>query len=51
MSLYVRSLTAKEGVELDNIARNGNDVKFARRARVVLASNAKTKVNQIAQVL
>lgn len=51
MSLYVRSLTAKEGAELDNVARNGNDVKFARRAQVVLASNARTKVNQIAQVL
>jgi len=51
MSLYVRSLTAIEGSELDDISRNGNDVKFARRAQVILASNAGAKVNQIAQVM
>jgi len=51
MSLYVRSLTAKEGEELSSIARNGNDVKFSRRAQVILASNARTKVPQIANVL
>lgn len=51
MSLYARSLTSKEGAELDNIARNGSDVKFARRAQVILASDARTKVKQIAQVM
>lgn len=50
MSLYVRSLTNKEITELDHIARNGNDVKFARRAQVILSSNARCKVKQIAQV-
>jgi transposase len=51
MSLYVRSLTAEEGAELNNIARNGNDVKFARRAQVILSSDAGVKVKQIAQVM
>ena len=51
MSLYVRSLTSEEGVELNNIARNGTDVKFARRAQVIVSSNARTPVKQIAQVL
>jgi len=51
MSLYVRSLTAQEGAELNNIARNGSDVKFARRAQVILSSDAATKVKQIAQVM
>jgi len=51
MSLYVRSLTAEEGAELNNIARNGSDVKFARRAQVILSSDAGIKVKQIAQVM
>ena len=51
MSLYVRSLTSEEGAELHNIARNGNDVKFARHAQVIVASAARTPVKQIAQVL
>ncbi len=51
MSLYVRALTSKEGAELSGIARNGNDVKFARRAQVVIASGAHTPVNQIARVM
>ena len=51
MSIYVRSLTTKEGAELYNIARNGSDVKFARRAQVILASNTKGKVPQIANIL
>ena len=51
MSLYIRSLTSEEEIELNNIARNGTDVKFARRAQVVLASNARTPVKQIAKVL
>lgn len=51
MSLYVRSLTSKEGEELSNIARNGTDVKFSRRAQVILASNVRTQVLQIAKIL
>jgi len=51
MSIYVRSLTKEEELELSNIARNGTDVKFSRRAQVVLASNDKTPVPQIAKVL
>lgn len=51
MSIYVRSLTAKEGEELSDIARNGNDVKFSRRSQVILASNTGTKVPQIANIL
>ena len=51
MSLYIRSLTSEEEIELNNIARNGTDVKFARRALVILASNARTPVKQIAKVL
>lgn len=51
MSLYVRSLTPEEKAELNDIARNGVDVKFARRAQVVMASNARTPVKQIAQVM
>ena len=51
MSIYVRSLTKEEELELSNIARNGTDVKFARRTQVILASNAKTPVKQIAKVL
>lgn len=50
-SIYVRSFTSKEEIELSSIARNGTDVKFARRAQVVLASNTKTPVPQIAKVL
>ena len=46
-----RSLTFEEEIELNNIARNGADVKFARRAQVILASNARTPVKQIAKVL
>jgi transposase len=49
--LYVRSLTFEEGAELNDIARNGNDVKFARRAQVIIASGARTPVKQIAQVM
>lgn len=51
MSLYVRSLTSEEEVELNGIARNGTDVKFARRAQVIVASNSRIPVKQIAQVL
>lgn len=51
MSLYVRSLTSKELSELNDIARNGADVKFARRAQVIVASNRHTPVKQIASVL
>jgi len=51
MSLYVRSLTAEEGSELANISRNGIDVKFSRRAQVILASNTGTQVKQIARVM
>lgn len=51
MSIYVRSLTAKEGEELDDIARNGSDVKFSRRSQVILASNTGVKVSQLANVL
>jgi len=51
MSLYVSSLTSKEEIELSNIARNGTDVKFARRAQVILASNVRTPVKQIAKVI
>lgn len=51
MSLYVRSLTPKEVIELNDIARNGTDVKFARRAQVIVASGAHTPVKQIASVL
>jgi transposase len=51
MSIYVRSLTTEEEIQLNNIARNGTDVKFARRAQVILASNTKTPVKQIAHVL
>src|SRR3990170_7165948 len=51
MSIYVRPLTKEEEIELNNIARNGTDVKFARRAQVILASNTKTPVKQIAHVM
>lgn len=51
MSLYARSLTSKEQIELSDFARNGVDVKFARRAQVILASNSHTVVKQIASVL
>ena len=51
MSLYARSLTAKERAELNDIARNGVDVSFARRAQVVMASSSRISVNQIAQVI
>lgn len=51
MSLYVRPLTSREKDKLNDIARNGGDVKFARRAQVVMASNARIKVKQIAQVM
>ena len=33
MSLYVRSLTSEEETKLNNIALNGVDVKFSRRAQ------------------
>lgn len=51
MSLYVRSLTTQEEAELDDIARNGVNVCFARRAQIVMASNSRIPVRQIAQVL
>lgn len=51
MSLYVRSLTYEESIGLNDIARNGNDVKFARRAQVIIASAARTPVKQITQVM
>ncbi len=51
MSLQVSSLTIEEKDELTNIARNGTEVKFARRAQVILASDAGTPTTQIAQVL
>ena len=51
MSIFVRSLTKEEELELSNIARNGTDVKFSRRAQVIMASNTKTPVTQIAKVL
>lgn len=51
MSIYVRSLTKEEEAQLSKIARNGTDVKFSRRAQVVLASNNSTPVSQIAKVL
>jgi len=51
MSLHVRSLTSKEKTELNDIARNGTDVTFARRAQVVVSSNTRISVKQIAQVL
>jgi transposase len=51
MSLYARALTCEEGAELKDIARNGNDVKFSRRAQVIIASSVGTPVKQIAQVL
>jgi len=35
MSLYIHSLTSEEEIELNNIARNGTDVKFARRAQTL----------------
>ena len=44
MSLYIRSLTSEEEMELNNMARNGTDVKFSRRAQVILASNPRTPV-------
>lgn len=51
MSLYVRSLTSKEETQLNDIVRNGVDVKFARRSQVIMASNARVSVKQIAQVM
>jgi len=51
MSLYVRSLASEEETKLSNIARNGVDVKFSRRAQVILASNTKISVKQIAKVI
>ena len=51
MSIYVRSLTSEEGAQLHNIARNGNDVKFARHAQVIIASAARTPVRQITKVM
>ena len=51
MSIYVCSLTTEEEIQLNNIARNGTDVKFSRRAQVILASNIKTPVKQIAHVM
>lgn len=51
MSLYARSFTSEEGAKLSSIARNGSDVKFARRAQVIIASGARTPVKQIVQVM
>ena len=51
MSIYVRSLKKEERRELEDIARNGNDVKFARRAMVILASSRRVPVVQIAEIL
>lgn len=51
MSLYARSLTSKEKGELNNAARNGTDVSFARRAQVVMASSSRISVKQIARVI
>ncbi len=51
MSLFVRSLKLKEKDQLQHIARNGSDVKFARRAQAILASSKGISVQQIAQVL
>jgi len=51
MSLFVRSLKQEEKDQLQHIARNGSDVKFARRAQVILASLKRISVQQIAQVL
>lgn len=51
MSLYVRSLTSEEASELNDIARNGTEVKFARRAQVIVSSNTRVSVKQITQVL
>ena len=51
MSLYVRSLTFEEESDLNDVARNGTDVKFARRAQVIVSSNTQTSVKQISQVL
>ena len=50
MSIYARSLASKEKLELNNIARNGTDVSFARRAQVAIASSSRIAVKQIAQV-
>lgn len=51
MSLFVRSLTSEEESELNDIARNGTEVKFARRAQVIISSNTGILVKQITQVL
>ncbi len=51
MSIFVRSLKKEESAQLENLARNGDDVKFARRAQVVLASSNHVAVDQIAEVL
>ena len=51
MSIYVRSLKKEERRELEDIARNGNGVKFARRAIVILASSRGIPVVQIAEIL
>ncbi len=51
MSVFVRSLEKEEEKRLEDIARNGSDVKFSRRAQVLLASSRRVPVKQIAQVL
>ena len=51
MSIYVRSLTKEEKRELEDIARNGSDVKYARRAMVILASSRGIPVMRIAEIL
>ena len=51
MSIYARSLTSKQKTELSNIARNGVDVSFSRRAQVIIASSSRILVKQIAQVI
>ena len=51
MSLFVGSLTGKEESQLRSVAHNGPDVKFARRAQVILASSRGIPVKRIAEVL
>ncbi len=51
MSLYARSLIPKEKAELNDIARNGVNVSFSRRAQVVIASSSRIPVKQIARVI
>lgn len=51
MSVFISSLKSEEEAQLKSIARNGKDVKLARRAQVVLASSKRISIQQIAQVL